>query len=426
MNSSLKKRVEVAHAGGRGSRFAGARCNLFRGVPQRAALLGAVFGCGGDDPCTAIACADEVRTEIPQAMPSGSPGSPGGASLFGDDLDPAPLLEEACRQVAFGIEASPVNVHILLDRSVSMNEPVRTDAPAGPTRWDAMTSAVRSFIESPQANGAKVGLQYFGVTNGADDCSVEKYMTPAVQAGFLADVRNEMLASLDATRPGSLTPTGPALEGALAHARQSADLPENEGRATVVVLASDGLPSECFPIDSQGRSVQSYSGIIQTLERYASPPEDEMGRPLETPIRTYIVGTEELEINAESLAEAGRAQAYLVGSGASGGDIEGDFLDALLSIVLRPLTCEIGVPQEAPDTGEIIDFDRVRVSFTGASRGATREIPRATGPGGCSVGDAWYYDSPSQPTSIVFCPRTCSSLGAGDLRIELGCAQQIQ
>jgi hypothetical protein len=113
--------------------------------------------------------------------------------------------------------------------------------------------------------------------------------------------------------------------------------------------------------------------------------------------------------------------------GESGGDVEADFLDALLSIVLRPLTCTLEVPQTAPDNGEMIDFDQVRVSFTGASSGTTREIPRSTsGPAVCSSGDAWFYDNPAQPTSIVFCPNTCSRFGAGDLKIELGCAPVIR
>lgn len=425
MSARVGRRIEVPDAGDRDSRVARARKNRIGRVLPLFALFGADFGCGGEERCTSIDCADDRMTEVMQAMPAEPPGA--GADvrdLIGEDSAPSSMLEETCRQVAFGIEASPVNVHILLDRSSSMNEPVRAEDPGGPTRWEAMTAALRSFIESPQANGAKVGLQFFGLNDGSDDCSAEKYMTPAVEAGFLVDVRNDVLASLDATRPGSLTPTGPALEGALAHARRSADLPENEGRATVVVLASDGLPSECFPLDAQGQPVQSYNGILETLQRYASPPDDGMGRPLETPVRTYIVGTEELQLNAEALAEAGGAQAYLVGSG---GDIEAAFLDALLSIVLRPLTCQLAVPQQAPDTGEVIDFDQVRVSFTAAPRGITREIPRSVaGPGGCSIGDAWYYDDLSQPTSIVFCPRTCAGFGAGDLKIELGCTQQIR
>lgn len=402
-------------------------------------LLGAAscafVACGSESECTSISCADDVAVPPPAAEEPNTDAPSGGGTFVDDPVgngttptnESTTELEEACREVAFGSEASPVNVHIVLDRSVSMNEPVSADNLTGPTRWEAMTGAIRSFLESPLANGAKVGLQFFGLTNGNDDCSIEKYMTPAVEAGFLTDVRGELLAALDETRPGSLTPTGPALAGALAHARDTALLPENEGRATVVVLVSDGLPSECFPTNDQGQVVQSYATILDTLETYANPPVDDVGNPVEDPIRTYIVGTEDLEVNAAALAEAGGAQAYLVGSEASGGNIEADFLDALLSIVRRPLTCEIVVPEQTPDTGERIDFDQVRVSFTGATSRIPREIPRSTsGPNVCSTGDAWYYDNPAEPNAIVFCPNTCADLGAGDLRIELGCAPIIR
>lgn len=196
--------------------------------------------------------------------------------------------EDVCRQVAFGSEANPVNVHILLDRSQSMLEPVRPEDPAGPTRWTAMTSALRAFLQNPLTAGAKVGLQFFGLNDGADDCSVEKYMIPAVEIGPMSDSLQALLGAIDATSPGSLTPTGPAVDGALAYARSSALLPENAGRPTVVVLASDGLPSECFPVNDEGQPVHSFSEMTATLERYAFPAKDASGVPLEPAIRTYI------------------------------------------------------------------------------------------------------------------------------------------
>src|SRR5690606_14739276 len=54
---------------------------------------------------------------------------------------------------------------------------------------------------------------------------------------------SELADSLDAETPGSLTPTAPALQGALAYMQgRDSDRPE---RSRVVVLATDGYPTQC-------------------------------------------------------------------------------------------------------------------------------------------------------------------------------------
>lgn len=316
-----------------------------------------------------------------------------------------------------------MNVHILLDRSTSMLELADPMVP-GVSRWDAVTGALRAFVNSAQATDARVGLQFFGLMNGNDDCGAEKYVTPAVPVLPLVANRQALLDAINNTLPGSLTPTAPAVQGALTYARQVAELPENENIPTVMILASDGIPSECGPT-VDGQMIVSFREIIDTLRSFSEPVRDAAGNPMRPPVRTYIVGTEELENNADALAEAGNAEAFLVGGGTGGGDLEAKFLDALLSIVVKPLDCEIDVPQTAPDNGEAINFEEVRVRFTGASSNITTEFPRTNGPGGCGVSNAWFYEAASPPTKIFFCPNACDSLGAGNLKLELGCAPQI-
>ena len=148
------------------------------------------------------------------------------------------------------------------------------------------------------------------------------------------------------------------------------------------------------------------------------------GNPTQPSVRTFIVGTQELANNASALAQAGGGQAFLVGGGTPGADLQARFLDALLSIVVRPLDCEIDVPQTAPDTGEDIDFEKVRLRYTGAASGSVAEFPRADGPAGCGVNEAWFYDDPAAPQKIFLCRRACDRLGAGELKLELGCAPQ--
>lgn len=387
--------------------------------------------CGGKEACTTIGCGGDGSGPAGAGQAgagAGGTGTTGGGFIAPGDALPGTggsTLEddEVCTAVAFEAQASPINVLILLDRSVSMLEPA-DEANPGVTRWDAVTGALRAFVNSPQAENARIGLQFFGLTNGEDDCSVDKYATPAVAIAPLASNRAALLEAIDTTLPGSLTPTPPAVAGALSYALSVAQDPANAEVPTVMVLASDGLPSECGPEGPDGQAIVSFSQIIDTLKSFSAPPVDEAGAPTQPSVRTFIVGTEELRNNAQSLADAGNGQAFLVGGGTANADLEGRFLDALLSIVVRPLDCELDVPQTAPGTTEAVDFEAVRVRFTGASSGATTEFPRVDGPQVCGVNQAWFYEDASPPTKIFLCRSACDSLGAGELKLELGCAPQ--
>lgn len=388
--------------------------------------------CGGKEACTTLGCESNEQAAAGSSSAAGTGGTGTTGPGFIDPADDLPGAggssqlddDEVCREVVFAAQTNPVNVLILLDRSTSMLE-LADPATPGVTRWDAVTGALRAFVNSPQAENARIGLQFFGLANGADDCESGKYETPAVPVAPLVANRELLLQAINNTLPGSLTPTLPAVAGALSYARTVASDPANAEVPTVMVLASDGVPSECGPEDANGNQILSFREILDTLESYSAPPTDAMGVPMLAPVRTFIVGTSELRNNAESLAEAGNGQAFLVGGGTSGPDLEAKFLDALLSIVVRPLDCEIDVPQTAPDTGEAIDFEEVRVRFTGASSGSVTEFPRTTGPQTCGVSQAWFYEDASPPTKIFLCRNACQSLGAGQLKLELGCAPQL-
>jgi hypothetical protein len=392
--------------------------------------------CGGkEEACTTIGCEGDAPGPVGNGGAQGGPTGAAGTSSSPGFVDPADDLlgaagtsslgeGEACREVVFTAQTNPVNVLVLLDRSTSMLEAADAANP-GLSRWDAVTAALRAFVNSPQAENANVGLQFFGLANGADDCGVDKYATPAVPVAPLVANRAALLTAIDTTLPGSLTPTAPAVAGALSYALSVAQLPANAEIPTVMVLASDGIPSECGPVGPDGQPIVSFREIIDTLESFSTPPVDAQGVPTRPSVRTFIVGTRELQNNAAALATAGGGQAFLVGGGTPGADLEARFLDALLSIVVRPLDCEIEVPQTAPDTGERIDFEAVRVRFTGASGGSVTEFPRTSNAGNCGNSPAWFYDDPAAPQKIFLCRSACDNLGAGELKLELGCAPQM-
>ncbi len=362
--------------------------------------------------------ADASAGSTPPAPATANTGEPepptgagGGASM--------PPSGSSCEGTRLAATVGPVNVLVLVDRSASMLEPLDANAPAGASRWDAVTDGLRAFFGSELA-AARVGLQFFGVTDGADDCSIDKYRTPRVALAPLAANRAALLAALDATQPGSLTPTAPALTGALEHSLQLARAPENTGIPGIVVLLSDGIPSECGTLGPDGNTLLSVRDLIDPAQRFAQPPSDANGNPAQPPIRTYVVWLE--PGNASALARAGGGQAFVVGAvGASGADIAGNIAAALLRIMSKPLGCELQLPAMAPGTSEPLDRERVRLRFT-APDGITNEVVRTDGPDTCSSTPAWYYSDAAGSLEIALCSNACQLLGTGDTLVEFGCA----
>jgi hypothetical protein len=86
-----------------------------------------------------------------------------------------------------------------------------------------------------------------------------------------------------------------------------------------------------------------------------------------------------------------------------------------------PLPCTYDIPD--PGQGEVLDPNRVNFIYQ-SSTGSDETIVRVDGSGSCA-GDGWYYDDPANPTQILLCPQTCSTLEAdaeGDVEIQFGCA----
>lgn len=66
----------------------------------------------------------------------------------------------------------PLDMYLMVDRSDSM----RSETGTGASKWDAMRSALTSFIDDPKSEGLGVGLQYFplGTPGIPDSCTADK------------------------------------------------------------------------------------------------------------------------------------------------------------------------------------------------------------------------------------------------------------
>ncbi|HEV8246219.1 MAG TPA: hypothetical protein VGP93_10645, partial [Polyangiaceae bacterium] len=235
------------------------------------------------------------------------------------------------------------------------------------------------------------------------DCDSSNYAVPEVAIGPLADVGADLVAAIDGTPPAGLTPTLPALEGAISYAQGWAmDHPDH---ASVVVLVTDGFPTQC------GSGPEAVTAVAQN------------GYEMAPFIKTYVIGVGDVaRFNLDNYARGGGTrEAYLTDEG----DISSTFVDALNNITNSDIACEYHIPTPADPNLEV-DYDKVLVVYT-PEGDAPEEVPSIGGLGDCSKNDngGWYYDNPDAPTKISVCPCTCSRFGAGRVDVRLGCKPRI-
>ena len=316
----------------------------------------------------------------------------------------------SCVATAVAAETQPVDIYVIMDQSVSMDEPL--DGVSGPRRWDGVRAALSSFVDSPGAQDIRIGINYFGDTRPPYDCNAQDYFTPEVAIGPLPDVAQAIKDSINSREPLGFTPTFPALDGGIQFAQQHRL--DNPGRATIVLLVTDGLPFSQAPDPSTGETVgcdDSVVSIAQLAEAGVTSPQQ---------IRTFVIGISAGVSNLEAIASAGGGQAFIIGEG----DLETQFAEALLNIVAAPIACDLAVP-DAPSSDQVIDPEFVAVSFTSAATNTRAEIPKLQTSTDCGIvrnGQGWFFDDPITPSMISLCPSTCQGLGAGAVNVELGCA----
>jgi Mg-chelatase subunit ChlD len=234
-------------------------------------------------------------------------------------------------------------------------------------------------------------------------CDLSQYTTPAVPIGLLPGNAAALVTSINAQTPFGYTPTGPALQGAVNYARTFAQA--NPTHSVAIVLATDGLPTECTPTN------------INQIANIAAGAAS--GSPS---IKTFVIGVfaatdTGAQTNLNAIASGGgTAPAYLVDSG---GNVAQGFIDALNQIRGKTLGCEFQMPK--PEAG-VVDPTEVQVKYTPSS-GTVQVLPNVSGSGACS-GDQWYYDNGANPTKITLCPALCTKVKAEtnpQIDISLGC-----
>jgi len=269
----------------------------------------------------------------------------------------------------------------------------------------------------PGNNRNDVCTMISGYCDGRDRCDSPSYATPAVEVATLPGVRPALLASLTQQMPEGLTPTAGALSGAIAHAQALARA--NPTHKVAVLLATDGLPSECDPTDTAGVSA------LAATARAGTPS-----------IQTYVIGVfapdemADAQTNLDAIAMAGgTGKAFVISTNAA--SVTTSFVNALNTVRTAGLSCQYTIPASTQD-GSSLDYSKVNVQFTSGS-GQQVTIGNVKNRGACSAtAGGWYYDvdptTGATPQTISICETSCAQMradSAGKVDILLGCATMI-
>ena len=188
---------------------------------------------------------------------SGSTGGSGGTSSQNRQVDewcmPCPALDEeapSSQCVVWQTACSrplEVNVLLVIDRSATMGA---TTAAGGSTKWQALIDGLAVALEErPELVELSVGLLLLPTPEVSAECGGEACCEVStagldVELGPIARTAPEIVATLEATSPGGLTPTAAALELARSYFLEEGLLRlSGDGH---VLLVTDGGP-DCNP-----------------------------------------------------------------------------------------------------------------------------------------------------------------------------------
>jgi hypothetical protein len=309
----------------------------------------------------------------------------------------------ACATDVVTAQKVALDMYVMLDQSGSMDDQV-----TGGTKWTTVTSAINTFLGQPGLDGVSVGLGYFGVpdsTGFGDSCNAPDYAVPAVEISPLPQVAGMITSSIAQHSPTTATPTSAALQGAINHAKTWSSA--HAGDATVVILATDGDPSEC---DTTISGIQAIAAA-----GFNGTPK----------IPTYVIGVGSSLANLNAIAASGGStSAFLVDTG---GNVNQQFLQAMNDIRHAALGCSYAVPTST--NGQPVDYNTVNIVYQPGNGGPPVTLPYVMTKANCPAqGNGWYYDNPSAPTQILLCDSSCSGIELdtmGSVNITLGCTQVI-
>jgi hypothetical protein len=265
------------------------------------------------------------------------------------------------------------------------------------------------FCDLSQANCGGLGeCMPAGFCENRSSCDANDYRVATLAR--LPEQAPTILEALQVRQLDGYTPTLPALVGlALSATEHSAEHPRNK---TVVVLATDGLPTSCDPeLVSQG--------VAAGVNNLASVAQSARSRSVDT----FVIGVfapDEAGFARENLdaiaAAGGTDDAFLITTDAAVSEL---FRDALEE-VRRSNVCEFALPEHASD----LDLTQVKVRIEHDGEGEWLDYVGSKG--ACDGGHGFYYDLDPEgdvpPGRVILCPASCETRPD---TILITCASQV-
>jgi hypothetical protein len=264
--------------------------------------------------------------------------------------------------------------------------------------------------------GPEATCSPLGICRNHSSCDPDDYATPVVEVTPLPQGRALVLLAIDTRVPEGGTPTLPALTGAIDVAlSRRAVAPDHKA---IVVLATDGMPTDCDPAVAFLDDPISDAGIAALL------PVAQAG--VAAGVQTFVVGVfapDEEQVaraNLDQIAEAGSTEsAYIVTTDEL---VSQRLLEALDEIRRSAVACEYSIPWPADEGAD--------PSTLGVQLGSER-LERVVGLSGCdpTLGGFFFDPEPAEgvlPGRVVLCPATCERLGdppVDSLLLEGGCSE---
>ncbi len=366
---------------------------------------------------------------------SGSQASGGTSGAGGSFLDAAaPDASDAdfCLGETYEAKRRPLGSLLVVDRSKSMDV-----VTSGGTRWQALDTALTSFLADTDTDALQLGLVLFPEFLSGDppsscvddkdcgpygpcqdlgsfdrcfaslgsapyvSCEATDY-APSVAIGPAATVASSITSTISGVTPSGNTPTSAALLSAIDSLRVwGADHTDHR---LAVILATDGDPTDCIPTDASSIAQIAADGLA--------------GSPS---VSTFVVGVGINSGPLQQIAAAGTDPDVGVVFADVGSNASANLTDALRSVRFEALGCEFLIPE--PQAGMVVDFDRV--NFGVSTGGEETQVPKVSDPSQCGNEAGWYYTPGVDPAeTVTACPATCEGLRDGSIErvnFQLGC-----
>jgi len=307
--------------------------------------------------------------------------------------------------------AQPVAIYIMQDQSGSMLGP----------KWTAVVGAITAFLNDPKSAGIDVAFHLFPANlpplpSGCGNCDGSDCVTPMYPMGPLPAAAGAITNDLSQRLPfGPGTPLEAGLRGSTQFCEKyQADHPNEK---CVVVFITDGAPSTCL-LDAPSLSKIAADAYAQNVQTFTVGMA---GADYSMLDQIAQAGHTDCTPNDPSFAcNAADTQTFLTA-------LEGIRSTITVSHEVthevthtKPVSCEYDRPT-APD-GQTFDPNKVNVEYT--SGGTKTEVLHTDSAATCPPEGGWYYDDNTNPTKILVCPSTCTTItGLTDIvfNVLFGC-----